>query len=63
MNIYSLKKIATKDRDPKDCVSDKPKKNYIYAINNLKRLPPIEVSWILEEYKGHDRKQQFERTS
>lgn len=45
-------KIGTKDRDPMDCVSDKPEKNYIYSVNNIKRLPPLDVSWI---HEGHDR--------
>lgn len=35
-----------KDRDPLDCVSDQPGKNYIYSANNIDSLPPLEVSWI-----------------
>ncbi|HET9843455.1 MAG TPA: GNAT family N-acetyltransferase [Gammaproteobacteria bacterium] len=34
-----------KDRDPADCVSERPEFNYVYAINNLQNLPPLELTW------------------
>jgi RimJ/RimL family protein N-acetyltransferase len=48
-------KIGLKDRDPIDCVSNEPEKNYIYSINhkNKKSLPPLEVSWVHEEPNSH----------
>lgn len=44
-------RYGIKDRDPLDCVSNQPEKNYIYAANNIDNLPPLEVSWIYETYK------------
>lgn len=43
LNFYNE---GIKDRDPLDCVSDKPEKNYIYSANCIENLPPLEVSWI-----------------
>ena len=33
------------DRDPHDCVSDQPEKNYIYACRSTNNLPSLKVSW------------------
>jgi RimJ/RimL family protein N-acetyltransferase len=50
----NFNKIGIKERDPMDCVSDKPEKNYIFSVNNKKILPPLEVYWTHEEHGGND---------
>jgi RimJ/RimL family protein N-acetyltransferase len=51
----NFNKIGTKDRDPMDCVSDKPEKNYIFSVNNKKSLPSLEVNWAHERHNGNDK--------
>jgi RimJ/RimL family protein N-acetyltransferase len=45
-----------KDRDPHDCVSDQPEKNYIYSASSIDNLLPLEVSWVHTANNGTDSK-------
>ena len=44
------------DRDPLDCVSEQPEKNYIYSAISLDNLPALEVSWINTTHNDIDSK-------
>lgn len=37
------------DRDPEDCVSDLPEKNYVFSSTSIQNLPELKVLWLHKE--------------
>lgn len=44
------------ERDPLDCVSHQPEKNYVYSANSIDNLPPLKVSWVNTTQQDTDSK-------